>query len=90
MIGQLAKGPARFTDIARTFDTTLNAVTKHLKMLERAGLIERNRLGREVYISLTAAPLSGVAEWLGAYERFWNEHLDQFEQNFQAKKKEKK
>ncbi len=87
MISQLAKGPARFTDIARTFDTTLNAVTKHLKLLERAGLIERRRQGREVYISLRAEPLGGAAAWLHDYERFWNEHLDEFEQHFQDKKR---
>ena len=90
MIGQLATGPARFTDIAKTFDTTLNAVTKHLKLLERAGLIERKRQGREVYISLRAEPLRGVAGWLHEYERFWNEHLDQFELHFLDKRRQEK
>src|SRR5215468_12751755 len=50
IIGQLANGPARFLDIAEPFDTALNAVTKHLKLLERAGLIERRKQGREVFI----------------------------------------
>lgn len=86
MIGQLAKGPARFTDIAKTFDTSLNAVTKHLKLLERAGLIQRKRQGREVYISLRAEPLRDVDGWLHVYERFWNEHLDQFGKHFKNKK----
>jgi DNA-binding transcriptional ArsR family regulator len=90
MMGQLSTGPARFTDIARSFDTTLNAVTKHLKLLERAGLIERKRQGREVYISLRAEPLKDVAGWLHDYERFWNEHLDQFEQHFVGKRKQGK
>jgi DNA-binding transcriptional ArsR family regulator len=90
IIAQLATGPARFTDIARTFDTTLNAVTKHLKILERAGLIERKPQGREVYISLEAAPLKGVDGWLHEYERFWNEHLDQFEQHFLDKRTQEK
>src|SRR6266478_5903437 len=49
IIAQLAKGPARFLDVAKPFDTALNAVTKHLKLLERAGLIERRRHGREVH-----------------------------------------
>ena len=48
IIGQLAKGPARFLDVAEPYDMALNAVTKHLKMLERAGLIEREKQGREV------------------------------------------
>jgi DNA-binding transcriptional ArsR family regulator len=92
IIGQLANGPARFLDLAKPFDTALNAVTKHLKMLEKAGLIERRKQGREVYISLRGEPLREVAGWLYEYERFWNTHLDQFEQYFknQKMKKEKK
>ena len=87
IIGQLAHGPARFLDIADSFDTALNAVTKHLKMLERAGLIERRRQGREVIISFRGEPLREAAGWLHEYERFWNERLDQFEQHFKDKRK---
>jgi DNA-binding transcriptional ArsR family regulator len=90
IIGQLAAGPARFTDIARPFDTALNSVTKHIKLLERAGLIERRKQGREVLISFRGEPLREVAGWLHEYERFWNEHLDKFEQYFKDKKKKKK
>ena len=86
IIGRLAAGPARFTDIAEPFDTALNSVTKHLKLLERAGLIERKKLGREVLISFRAEPLRQVAGWVHEYERFWNERLDQFEQHFQKTK----
>ena len=82
IIGQLALGPARFLDVAKPFDTALNAVTKHLKMLERAGLIERQKQGREVLISLRGEPLREVAVWAHAYERFWNKHLDDFEKHF--------
>lgn len=91
IIGRLAAGPPRFLDIAESFDTALNAVTKHLKLLERAGLIERNKQGREIMISFQAEPLHGVAEWIGDYERFWNERLDKFELHFKNRKnKEKK
>ena len=90
IIGQLANGPARFLDIAKRFDTALNAVTKHLKLLERAGLIERRRQGREVLISFRGEPLREVAGWVHQYERFWNERLDQFEQYFRNKKKKEK
>ena len=86
IIGQLANGPARFLDIAQPFDNALNAVTKHLKLLERAGLIEREKQGREVFISLRGAPLREVAGWVHEYERFWNERLDLFEQHFKEKK----
>ena len=91
IIEQLSKGPARFLDVAKPFDTALNAVTKHLKLLERAGLIERRKQGREVLISFRGKPLREVAEWVHEYERFWTERLDQFEQYFKNKtKKEKK
>ena len=89
IIGHLAAGPARFTDIAKPFDTALNAVTKHLKLLERAGLIERRKQGREVFISFRGAPLREAAGWVHEYERFWNTQLDQFEQYFQNKKQKK-
>jgi DNA-binding transcriptional ArsR family regulator len=91
IIGHLANGPARFLDIAEPFDTALNAVTKHLKLLERAGLIERRKQGREVFISLRGEPLREVAGWVHEYERFWNKHLDEFAQYFKNQnKKEKK
>jgi len=87
IIAKLANKPARFLDVAKPFDTALNAVTKHLKLLERAGLIERRKQGREVLISFRAEPLRQVAGWMHEYERFWNERLDQFEQYFKDKKR---
>lgn len=90
IIGQLAIGPARFLDIAEPFDVALNAVTKHLKLLERAGLIQREKRGREVLISLRPEPLRMVATWVHEYERFWNERLDQFEEHFKKQRLEKK
>jgi DNA-binding transcriptional ArsR family regulator len=90
IIGQLAHGPARFLDVAKPFDTALNAVTKHLKLLERAGLIERKKRGREVYISFRGEPLREVAGWVHEYEQFWNQHLDKFEQYFKDQKKKGK
>jgi DNA-binding transcriptional ArsR family regulator len=89
IIEQLSAGPARFTDIAEPFDTALNSVTKHLKLLERAGLIERRKQGREVFISFRGEPLRRVAGWVHEYERFWNTHLDEFERYFIKKKARK-
>jgi len=89
IIAQLANGPARFLDVAKPFDTALNAVTKHLKLLERAGLIEREKRGREVLISFRGEPLREVAGWVHHYERFWNVRLDEFEQYFRDKKKKR-
>jgi DNA-binding transcriptional ArsR family regulator len=91
ILGQLAKkGQTRFLDVAEPFDTALNAVSKHLKVLERARLIEKKKQGREVIISFRAEPLKLVSGWVHDYERFWNQRLDEFEQYFKDKKKEKK
>ena len=90
IIDRLAKGPAGFLEIAKPFDTALNSVTKHLKLLERAGLIERKKQGREVIISLRGEPLKEVAGWVHHYERFWNEQLDQFEKHFKTKKQKER
>jgi DNA-binding transcriptional ArsR family regulator len=90
IIGQLANGPARFLDVAKPFDTALNAVTKHLKLLERAELIERRRQEREVYISFRGEPLRAVAGWVHEYERSWNERVDEFQQYFEDKRKKAK
>lgn len=87
IIGQLAAGPARFTDIAKPFNLSLNAVTKHLKLLERAGLISREKQGREVLISFRAEPLRLVSGWVHDYEKFWSERLDHFEKFFEEKRK---
>lgn len=88
IIRQLSQGPARFLDIANTFDTAVNAVTKHLKLLERAGLIERRKQGREVYISFRGEPIREAVEWMHEYERFWNAKLDDFLQYFEGRKEQ--
>ena len=89
IIGRLSNGPARFLDVAAPFDTALNAVTKHLKLLERASLISRRKEGREVFISFHGKPLQEVAGWVNEYERFWNERMDRFQQHFKEKKGKK-
>src|SRR5881296_3507460 len=76
ILSRLARGPARVTDVAARFPISLNAVSKHLKVLERAGLVRRRREGREHYLELRAAPLREIARWTSRYERFWNEKLD--------------
>ena len=90
IIRRLANGPARFLEIAEPFDVALNAITKHLKLLERAGLIEREKRGREVLISLRPRALRLVGDWVHEYERFWNEKLDEFEDYFKQQKRSKK
>jgi len=89
IIARLAKGPARVTEIAAPFDMSLNAVSKHLKVLEAAGLIHREKQGRDHIIEFRAKPLKQVAGWVHEYERFWNEHLDRLESYFIEKRKRK-
>ena len=91
IMARLSGGEARFLDVAAPFDTALNAVSKHLKLLERAGLIERDKRGREVFIRLRAEPLREVADWVNGYESFWSGRLDAFERHFVEKnEKERK
>ena len=76
IVGRLARGPARVTDIAQRFPMSLTAVSKHLKVLEGAGLVRRRREGREHHLELRPAPLREIARWTARYERFWNQKLD--------------
>ncbi|HET7923239.1 MAG TPA: metalloregulator ArsR/SmtB family transcription factor [Gammaproteobacteria bacterium] len=89
IIARLAKGTARVTEIAAPFEMSLNAVSKHLKVLEGAGLIHREKQGRDHVIEFRAEPLKQVAGWVHEYERFWNEHLDSLESYFIEKRKRK-
>lgn len=76
IVARLTRGEIRVTDLAQPFAMSLNAVSKHVKVLERAGLVRRRRIGREHYLHLRAAPLREVANWTSQYERFWNQRLD--------------
>jgi DNA-binding transcriptional ArsR family regulator len=86
IIDRLARGPARVTDVAAPFPVSLNTVSKHVKMLERAGLVRRARRGREHTLTLNAEPLREVTRWVSRYERFWNERLDRLKAYFAARK----
>ena len=89
ILDRLARGPARVTEIAEPFDMSLNAVSKHLKVLEAAGLIRREVVGREHVIEFDATPLREVSGWVHEYERFWTKHLDRVEKYFKEKRKAK-
>ena len=75
----LAQGSARITEIARPFPVSLNAVSKHVMVLERAGLVHRQVLGREHLCSLEPRPLREATEWLDHYRQFWEVRLDALE-----------
>src|ERR687893_262575 len=77
MLARLAKGEASVTELAEPFDMSMPAVSKHLKVLERAGLIVRGRDAQWRPARLAADPLKEVAAWVGDYRRFWEESFDQ-------------
>lgn len=81
------EGPALVTEIAKPFNMSLNAISKHLKVLERAGLIQRTKLGRDHIIAFDPTPMKEVARWIHTYEKFWNERLDRLEEHFKNRKK---
>jgi DNA-binding transcriptional ArsR family regulator len=89
ILHRLSDGPARVTEIAARFDISLNAVSKHLKVLEGAGLVDRDVQGRDHVIRFRGEPLRLVSTWVHEYERFWTERLDQLEQFFKDKKGKK-
>jgi DNA-binding transcriptional ArsR family regulator len=89
IIDRLARGPARISDVAAPFPMSLTGVCKHVRVLERAGLVQRTRHGRENTLELRAEPLRDVARWIFRYERFWSARLDRLEEFFAARPKAK-
>lgn len=79
MLENLAREPLKVGELAEPFDISLAAASKHIKVLERAGLVERSVQGRNHVCRLRALPLHVGMEWLRHYERFWKERLDALE-----------
>ena len=79
MLGALADGDRTVGDLAAPFDISLAAVSKHLKVLEGAGLVERQTEGRTTVCRLRAEPLADVRAWVDVYERFWSTRLDRLQ-----------
>ena len=75
ILARLAKGAARVTDLAEAFPISLNSTSKHIRTLERAGLVRRTVCGREHRLALDAAPLAEAAAWIERYRGFWDERL---------------
>lgn len=86
ILSRLAEGEATVSEIAQPFDSSLNAISKHLKVLERAGLICREIRGREHYCRLNPKTLDQAAAWIDYYREFWRQRLDAMEQHLLAKK----
>jgi DNA-binding transcriptional ArsR family regulator len=79
ILARLAKGPATVNEIAEPFDITLQAVSRHLKVLEAAGLISRTREAQWRRCALSPEPLRVADDWIAAYRQFWEETFDNLE-----------
>ena len=79
LLAQLAKGEECVTDLARPHAMSLAAVSKHLIVLEKAGLVKRRRDGRVHALTLEAKPMKEAQAWIDRYRKFWEGNLDQFE-----------
>ena len=91
ILERLAEGETSVTELAKPFNMSLPGISKHLKVLERAGLITRGRDAQWRPCRLKAGPLKDVSDWVGHYRRFWEEsfdRLDAYLKELQAKEKD--
>jgi DNA-binding transcriptional ArsR family regulator len=79
ILERLAEGDCNVTDLARPHRMSLPAVSKHLRVLEKAGLIRRQRLGRVHNLKLVAGPMHSAQQWIEEYRRFWEASLDRLD-----------
>jgi len=79
ILARLARGEASVTELAAPFDMSLPAISKHLKVLERAGLVARGRDAQSRPCRLVARPLEQASQWLERYRRFWEESFDRLD-----------
>lgn len=91
ILARLAKGGASVTELAAPFDMSLPAVSKHLKVLERAGLVSRGRSAQWRPVALQAAPLREIDEWVERYRAVWEQKLDRLDEYLnELREKEKR
>ena len=86
ILERLSKGEARVTELAQPFTMSLNAVSKHIRILERARLVRRRCVGREHFLSLNREPLDEAASWIEAQRDVWAARLDQLAAILQAER----
>ena len=87
ILARLATGEANVSELAAPYDMSMAAVSKHLKVLEKAGLISRGKEAQWRTCRLEAAPMQEVADWVGNYRRFWEESLDRLGDYLEALQK---
>ena len=90
ILRRLAQGEARVTELAAPFDVSLNAISKHIKLLERGGLVQRRRMGREHVIQFKPERLSKVQDWITQQKAFWQSSLEAMDDLLQQEDKAKK
>jgi DNA-binding transcriptional ArsR family regulator len=81
ILARLAEGEATVNELAEPFDMSLQAISKHLKVLERAGLITRGRNAQYRPCRLESAPLDGAIDWIDRHRKVWTERFDQLEEH---------
>jgi len=86
ILARLSTGEARVTDVAAPFPISLNSVSKHIRILERARLVRRRRHGREHRLALNPKPLDAVAKWVEAQRRLWAWRLGELDQILRREK----
>jgi DNA-binding transcriptional ArsR family regulator len=84
ILQRLSRGEARVTELAQPFDISLNSVSKHIRILERAELVRRRVSGREHFLTFNPAPLESAAEWIERHRTFWTGRLDALEAALRA------
>jgi DNA-binding transcriptional ArsR family regulator len=90
ILDRLTAGEASVSELSEPFDMSMPAISKHLKVLERAGLIARSRDAQWRPCHLDAAPLKTAAEWLDHYRRFWEQSFDRLDEYLRELKKKEK
>jgi DNA-binding transcriptional ArsR family regulator len=90
ILARLTDADARVTEIAGDFPISLNSISKHIRMLERAGLLRRSIVGRDHVLSLNAAPLAEAMAWIERYRRFWEDRLAALESYVTRRKRKRK
>jgi DNA-binding transcriptional ArsR family regulator len=88
ILERLSKGESRVTELAQPFTMSLNAVSKHIRILERAQLVRRRCVGREHFLSLNREPLDEAAAWIEAQRAIWTARLDALADLLQSTKEE--
>jgi len=84
ILKRLAAGEARVTEVAAPFDISLNSVSKHIRLLERAGLVRRRIAGRDHFLALEPKPFDDLTQWMLKTREFWSSRLDSLEAALRA------